>query len=259
MEIQIDDKQALVCGSSQGIGLACARQLASIGARVTLCARNEADLDAALETLPGSGHTRVVADFNEPETLTSAVQAHIDEHGPFQILINNSGGPPGGPLFDAQADEFGVAMQRHLVCNHRLVQTLVPGMKESGYGRIVNIISTSVREPIAGLGVSNTTRGAVASWAKTLSKELGPDAITINNVLPGFTDTSRLSQLMEKRAAAQGTTVEQVEATWIDSIPVGRLACADEIGSAVAFLCSPAAAYITGVSLSVDGGRLNLI
>lgn len=259
MDLQLDDKKALVCGSSQGIGLASAQQLAKLGAQVTLCARNEADLDAALETLPGSGHSRIVADFDQPDQLESMVNSHISEHGSFQILINNSGGPAGGPLFAADSNQFLVAMQRHLVCNHRLVQALVPGMKESGYGRIVNIISTSVREPIAGLGVSNTTRGAVASWAKTLSKELGPAAITINSVLPGFTDTARLTQLMAKRAETQGTTPEQVKESWIQSIPLARLARAEEIGSAVAFLCSPAAAYITGVCLPVDGGRLNVI
>ncbi len=259
MDIQIDGKKALVCGSSQGIGLAAAQQLASLGAQVTLCARNETDLDTALKTLPGSEHSRIVADFNQPDALVTAVQSHIETHGNFQILINNSGGPPGGPLFSADAEEFQLAMQRHLVCNHRLVQTLVPGMKESDYGRIVNIISTSVKEPIPGLGVSNTTRGAVASWAKTLSKELGSAGITINSVLPGFTDTARLTQWMEKRAQSEGSTPEQVKTAWIQSIPMARLAEATEIGSAIAFLCSPAAAYITGVCLPVDGGRLNVI
>ena len=150
-------------------------------------------------------------------------------------------------------------MTRHLVCNHVLVQELVPGMKSSAYGRIVNIISTSVREPIQGLGVSNTTRGAVASWAKTLSKELGPHGITINSVLPGFTDTARLSQLMEKRASAGNISTEDVKSGWLATIPLGRLAEASEVGAAVAFLCSPAASYISGICLPVDGGRLNVI
>ena len=221
------------------------RAIADIGAQVTLCARNENDLDAALETLPGAGHCRIVADFDQPDQLAAAVQSHIDDNGSFSILVNNSGGPPGGPIFDADPDEFLTAIQRHVI--------------GSGYGRIVNIISTSVREPIPNLGVSNTTRGAVASWAKTLSKELGPDGITVNSVLPGFTDTARLSQLMEKRAAAQGTTAQQVASDWIDSIPLGRFATAEEIGTVVAFLCSPAASYISGVCLPVDGGRLNVI
>ncbi len=259
MQIQLDGKTALVCGSSAGIGLECARAIADIGAKVTLCARNEAALDAALETLPGAGHCRIVADFDQPDQLAAAVQSHIDDNGSFAILVNNSGGPPGGPIFDADSDEFLTAIKRHVVGNHRLAQIVVPGMKEIGYGRIVNIISTSVREPISNLGVSNTTRGAVAAWAKTLSKELGPDGITVNSVLPGFTDTARLTQLMEKRAAAEGTTADQIASDWIDSIPLGRFASAEEIGTVVAFLCSPAASYISGVCLPVDGGRLNVI
>ncbi len=259
MDISLDGKSALVCGSSQGIGLASAVELASHGARVTLCARNTDDLSQAVETLHGSGHDTLVADFDMPETLRDLIREKINSDGPYQILINNSGGPPGGPLFDADSSEFANAMTRHLVCNHLLVQELVPGMKESSYGRIVNIISTSVREPIQGLGVSNTTRGAVASWAKTLSKELGPHGITINSVLPGFTDTARLGQLMEKRASAGNVTPETVKSEWLSTIPLGRLAEASEIGSAVAFLCSPAAAYISGVCLPVDGGRLNVI
>lgn len=259
MDTSLSDRRALVCGSSQGIGLACAQQLASLQAQVTLCARNQEDLERALETLPGSGHSLLVADFDEPQSVVTAVESHLEQQGPFQILVNNSGGPPGGPIFEANADEFLVALRRHLVCNHRLAQLLVPGMESSGFGRIVNIISTSVREPIANLGVSNATRGAVASWSKTLSKELGSAGVTVNSVLPGFTDTARLTQLMEKRAQAQGTTPDQIEKGWIDSIPLGRLARAEEIGSAVAFLCSPAASYISGVCLPVDGGRLNVI
>lgn len=259
METSLNGKSALVCGSSQGIGFASAVELASLGARITLCARNESDLKAAVSRLPGSDHDILVADFDDPEKLKFLVQDKLSTGISYQILINNSGGPPGGPLFDADTNEFAAAMTRHLVCNHILVQELVPGMKASGYGRIVNIISTSVREPIQGLGVSNTTRGAVASWAKTLSKELGPHGITINSVLPGFTDTSRLSQLMEKRASAGNISADDVKAGWLASIPLGRLGEASEIGSAVAFLCSPAASYISGVCLPVDGGRLNVI
>lgn len=259
MDTSLNGKSALVCGSSQGIGLASAQELASLGARVTLCARNAQDLNRAISELPGSGHDTLVADFDQPDQLKTNLREKISATGSYQILINNSGGPPGGPLFDANPDEFSKAMNRHLVCNHLLVQELVPGMKEADYGRIVNIISTSVREPIQGLGVSNTTRGAVASWAKTLSKELGPHGITINSVLPGFTDTARLSQLMEKRASSGNITPEEVRSGWLSTIPLGRLAEASEVGAAVAFLCSPAAAYISGVCLPVDGGRLNVI
>ena len=259
METSLNGKSALVCGSSQGIGFASALELANLGARITLCARNESDLKDAITRLPGSDHDILVADFDEPENLKELVRNKLADGMTYQILINNSGGPPGGPLFDADSSEFSTAMTRHLVCNHLLVQELVPGMKASGYGRIVNIISTSVKEPIQGLGVSNTTRGAVASWAKTLSKELGPHGITMNSVLPGFTDTARLSQLMEKRAHAGNITPDEVKAGWLSTIPLGRLAQASEVGSAVAFLCSPAASYISGVCLPVDGGRLNVI
>ena len=259
METSLNRKSALVCGSSQGIGLASAVELASLGARVTLCARNEADLTKAVTDLPGTGHDILVADFDDPEQLKQRVKEKLSAGNTFEILINNSGGPPGGPLFEADSTEFSSAMTRHLVCNHVLVQELVPGMKSSAYGRIVNIISTSVREPIQGLGVSNTTRGAVASWAKTLSKELGPHGITINSVLPGFTDTARLSQLMEKRASAGNISTEDVKSGWLATIPLGRLAEASEVGAAVAFLCSPAASYISGICLPVDGGRLNVI
>ena len=259
MDTSLNGKSALVCGSSQGIGLASAQELASLGARVTLCARNKNDLDRVIAEFPGSGHDTLVADFDQPDQLKDTVREKISTSGPYQILVNNSGGPPGGPLFDADTDEFSKAMTRHLVCNHLLVQELVPGMKETNYGRIVNIISTSVREPIQGLGVSNTTRGAVAAWAKTLSKELGPHGITINSVLPGFTDTARLSQLMEKRANAGSISPEEVKTGWLATIPLGRLAKASEVGAAIAFLCSPAAAYISGVCLPVDGGRLNVI
>lgn len=251
-------KRALVCGSSQGMGRACAVELARLGAEVTLVARNEATLREALSALStdaGQKHAFIVADFADSAGLQTKVAHHVDQTGPIQILVNNTGGPPHGAIVDATPDQFLQAISNHIVCNHLLVQTLLPGMKSSGYGRIVNIISTSVIQPIKGLGVSNTTRGAVANWGRTLAGELAPLGITVNNVLPGFTATGRLQTLFQAKAEKAGTTVEQVERSIVESIPMKRLADPAEIASVVAFLVSPAASYLTGVNLPVDGGR----
>jgi len=256
---ELTGRWALVCGSSQGIGRACAELLARQGADVTLIARDEARLQAAAREIAAATDRRadfICADFRDPSGVREKVAQYIGANGPFQILVNNTGGPPSGPLLDAKPEELLQAVTMHVVCNHVLVQALVPGMKQSGYGRIVNIVSTSVREPIPGLGVSNTTRAAVAAWAKTLSRELAPLGITINNVLPGYTGTARLRSLFEARAAREGRGVEAIEAEARASVPLGRFARPEEIAAAVVFLASPAASYITGVSLAVDGGRI---
>lgn len=252
----------MVCGSTQGIGRACAEALARIGADVTLVARDEAALARVRDGLSrdaGQRHACLAADFRRPAELRARVAAHVDQSGPIVILVNNTGGPPAGPIAEATPDAFLDAFQMHVVCNQLLVQTLVPGMKSSGYGRIVNIISTSVRQPIPGLGVSNTTRAAVASWAKTLAGELGPFGITVNNVLPGYTETARLRSLIAARAQREGQTPEQIEARMRGDIPLGRFGSSGEIAAAVAFLASPAASYISGVSLPVDGGRISAV
>ncbi len=254
MQMDLQGKHALVCGASQGIGLAAAQELAALGARCTLMARNGERLFAAVKTLSGDGHGHVVADFSRPDEVASAAES-VAQSQPVDILINNTGGPPGGPAHAADAEDYLTAFSQHLICNQRLVQAVLPGMRTAGGGRIVNVISTSVKQPLDGLGVSNTVRGAVANWAKTLANELGPDGITVNNVLPGATRTARLDQIAENKAAKTGQSPAEVLAGMAQAVPLRRLGEAHEIGAAIAFLCSPAAAYISGINLPVDGGR----
>ena len=258
MTSNLKGKRALVCGASSGIGRACAIELALKGATVTVVARNEERLKAVvaeLNTDAKQTHGYLVADFADAAALHGTVKSHVETTGPYQILVNNTGGPPSGPIVEAAPDAFATAIANHVICNQLLTQTLVPGMKEGEYGRIINIISTSVILPIAGLGVSNTTRGAVANWGRTWAGELAPFGITVNNVLPGYTATERLQSLFDKKAARLGETPDKVRADTIASIPMKRLADPCEVGSVVAFLASPAASYLTGVNLPIDGGR----
>ncbi len=250
------NRRALVGGASQGIGRACAIELAKQGANVTLVARSEANLKQVLGELPGDGpHRWIAADFSEPDELREKVSSHVAEFGAFAILVNNTGGPPHGAIVDATPDQFLGAISKHIVCNQHLVQALLPGMKEAKYGRIINIISTSVIMPIRGLGVSNTTRGAVANWGRTMAGELAPFGITVNNVLPGFTDTARLTSLFAAKAERLGISPEQVRANVVSSIPMERMGDPSEIAAVVAFLASPGASYLSGVNLPVDGAR----
>ena len=259
MEIKLTNKKAIVCGSTDGIGKACAMEIASLGASVTLVARNEEKLKKVVSELPsaeGQTHDYLCADFQQPEYLKAAMQEYVSKQSAIHILVNNTGGPPAGPAHEATLDDFRKGFEMHVIGNQILLQAVLPKMKTAGYGRIVNIISTSVKEPIPGLGVSNTIRGAVGNWAKTLSKELGAFGITVNNVLPGSTETGRIRDLIKSRAQSQGKTAEEIEQGMKAQIPVGRFAEPAEIGYAVAFLASPAAAYITGVNLTVDGGKM---
>jgi len=251
-------RRALVGGASRGIGRACARELAARGAGITLVARDELALRAVCEDLPvgdGAAHRVLPLDLSRPDEVAERVGALVTDAGPHEILVHNTGGPPAGPLVEADPSAFERAIAMHVGSGQRLVQALLPGMRSRGYGRIVNIVSTSVIAPIPGLGVSNTTRGAVANWARTLAYELGPEGITVNNVLPGYTDTERLRELISAVASREGGSEEQVAGRWAGGIPLRRFADAAEIAAVVGFLASPAASYLTGANLPVDGGR----
>jgi 3-oxoacyl-[acyl-carrier protein] reductase len=258
-ETTLAGKKALVCGASQGIGRACAVELARLGANVTVVARDEEALAQVVAELNAAGaparHDYLVADFDAPPVLEERVAKLVALNEAFHILVNNSGGPASGPLTEATPDALMEGFSRHVSCFQRLVQALVPGMKQAGYGRIVNIISTSVLQPIRGLGVSNTVRGAVANWGRTLAGELAPFGITVNNILPGYTDTGRLRSLIHKWAQRDGVSYEDALAQSLKAIPMGRLAEPVEIAAVVGFLASPRASYLTGVNLPVDGGR----
>jgi len=259
MDLNLVGKHALVCGGSEGIGAATARELALLGATVTVLARREAALRAAVDALPnaeGQRHGWLAADMRDTAALRAQVDA-LAASAPIHILINNTGGPPGGPAHTADASAFEAAFTQHLLANHALVQAVLPGMRATRWGRVVNVISTSVREPIPNLGVSNTIRGAVASWAKTLSRELAADGITVNNVLPGYTETARLRQIVSDRARSSGQSEDAVMQAMRQTVPAARFADAAEVAAVVAFLCSPAAGYMNGASLAVDGGRMN--
>ncbi len=252
MNLNINNKNALVCGSTQGIGKATAIQLAEEGANVTLIARNEEKLKKVLAELPAGSHNYIVADFSNPTELKEKIEV---SNLNFHILVNNTGGPAGGPIFNAKIEEFESAFTQHLKCNHVLVQALVPFMKESGYGRIINVISTSVKQPLDGLGVSNTIRGAVASWSKTLANELGQFSITVNNVLPGATDTERLNEIIKNKSVKTGLSIDEVSKNMMNASPAKRFAKPEEIANAIVFLASEKASFINGINVPVDGGR----
>lgn len=255
MNLDLTEKRAIVCGSTQGIGKASAIELALLGADVTLVARDEEKLKAVLKELnPKGKHSYVVADFSNPDLLKTKITEFASKN-PIHILINNTGGPPAGLAIDAQTEEFVRAFSNHLLCNQIMVQAVVPSMKQAKFGRIINIISTSVKIPIRGLGVSNTIRGAVANWSKTLSLELGPFGITVNNVLPGTTMTGRLESIINTNAQKKEQSFEEAKQEMIKEVPAGRISEPHEVAAAVAFLASPAAGYINGVNIPVDGGR----
>jgi 3-oxoacyl-[acyl-carrier protein] reductase len=257
MDISLKNKWAVICGSSQGIGLAAAKELALNGANCILMARNHKALGKAVNQLVKQGnqvHQWMAADFSDPSMVEQNIKKIVGDHR-IEILVNNTGGPNAAPILDASTDLFELTFRQHVICNQILARTVVPGMKEAGYGRIINIISTSVKTPLAGLGVSNTIRLAVAAWAKTLSNEMGRYNITVNNILPGLTETQRLDELVKHTAALSKNETEVIEKQMKESIPMKRFGKPEEIANVIAFLASPAASYVNGVNIAVDGGR----
>lgn len=257
MDLSLDGLHAVVGGASRGIGRAAAIELAANGAHVTVIARNESNLRALvalLDTSKGQHHRHLTGDSGEPGPLAESV-ARLARERPVNILVNNTGGPPDGPAHTAEPEAFLAAFTQHVLCNQLLLQAVLPGMRTSEHGRIINVISTSVKQPIPNLGVSNTIRGAVASWAKTLAGELGRFGITVNNVLPGFTETDRLEEVIRSKAKSSGASEAATADAMRKSVPLGRFGQPEETAAAIAFLASPAAAYINGINLPVDGGR----
>lgn len=261
MNISLANRKALICGSTQGIGLAIARELALLGADCTLMARNEDALRIAVSSLDSFAdqqHDYLVADFSNSEQVGEVISGHL-RNNPVHILVNNTGGPPAGPIVDAEPASFAKYFEQHIVCNQILAGHCLSSMKDAGFGRIINIVSTSVRIPIENLGVSNTIRGAVASWAKTWSNEVAQYGITVNNILPGFTRTERLNSLIRNIAQRKGTDVATVSSQMESEVPARRFGEAEEVAAVAAFLATPAAAYVNGVSIPVDGGRTGSI
>lgn len=261
MDLSLNGRRAVICGSTQGIGLGIARELALLGANCILMARDGTRLEACARELPrqdGQSHSFCVADFSDPAEVGNAISFVVSQ-GPVHILINNTGGPAPGPITAAKSGDFSAAFTQHVVNNQTLATAVLPGMKEAGYGRIINVISTSVRIPLKNLGVSNTIRGAVASWAKSLSNEVAAFGITVNNVLPGFTETGRLDSLIRSIATDSATSEDVIRKRLSAEVPAGRFGKVAEIAALAAFLASPAAAYINGTSIPVDGGRTGSI
>jgi 3-oxoacyl-[acyl-carrier protein] reductase len=257
MKINLTNKTALVCGSTGGIGKAIAQQFAESGANVILLARNESKLEAVLDTLAteeGQWHRYYIADFQNNDDVRNVI-ADILTKNTVDILVNNTGGPPAGTAIDASADEYVTAFNLHLVNNQILANAVAEGMKKNGFGRIINVISTSVKIPLKGLGVSNTVRGAVGNWSKTIANELAPFGITVNNILPGATETERLSSIITNKAGKTSSSEEEVQKAMLAQIPAARFARPEEPAFAATFLASNKAAYITGTNVVVDGGR----
>ena len=261
MKLSLKNKHAIVCGSTDGIGKASALLLAKHGCEITLIARNQDKLDKTCSELNQKGnqnHQSICVDFDDPLDLKKKIKLYLGSLGkPVDILVNNSGGPHGGPLIEAEEEEFRIAFERLLICNHIMAKAIFPGMKENGAGRIINIISTSVRQVIPGLGVSNTIRGSVAQWGKTLALELGVYGICVNNILPGYTATARLEDLAESKAKSLGLNVNDIRNQWAENTALKRLGTPDEIANTVLFLASDESSYITGHNFSVDGGRFS--
>jgi 3-oxoacyl-[acyl-carrier protein] reductase len=254
MEIKLNGKHALVTGGSKGIGRAIAMEFAAAGANVTVVSRDEAELKKLVADLPKGNHAYVVADFSRAQDSLATLSAYVNKH-PVDILVNNTGGPAAGPIENAEWSSFLTALEMHLKMSHELTKLVLANMRKRQFGRIINVISTSVKIPIPGLGVSNTVRGAMASWSKTLAAEVAKDGVTVNNILPGFVETGRLESLIKGKALGAGQTDEEVVKSMQATIPAGRFGKPEELAYYATFLASEKAAYINGTSVQIDGGR----
>lgn len=262
MKIELNGKTVLVCGSSQGIGKAIALQFANAGANVIMVARNEKYLKANFKELTNNGsqsHSYITADFSEPEKVVKKIGKYIENNINIDILVNNSGGPAPGKISDANSVSLYEAFTQHVITSQQITQKIIPSMINKKFGRIINIISIGVKQPIENLGISNVIRGAMASWSKTLSRELAPFGITVNNILPGYTQTERLTSLFKTGAKEQGKTLKVISQEIMMNIPSRRFAKPEELAFAACFLASDYASYITGINLPVDGGFLSCL
>jgi 3-oxoacyl-[acyl-carrier protein] reductase len=257
MDLGLKDRVALVAAASKGIGFAAARELAREGARVFLCSRDEARASAAAAKInndTGATVAGIAADVTNQESVERFVALAREQAGHIDILVTNAGGPPTSTFADADLDMFRKAFEQNGLPAIRLAMLVLPGMRVQKWGRIINITSVAVKQPIDGLLFSNTVRAGLTGWAKTVSNEVAADNVTVNNVAPGYTLTERQDELAEARARALGKTKEEMIDLWAAQTPIRRLASPEEIAAAIAFLASERASYITGVTLQVDGG-----
>lgn len=258
MDLGLAGRVALVAASSRGLGRAVAEEFAAEGAHVVMCARGEEALaeGAASVRERGDGEVEaIVADLSEEEGLARVVAGALDRFGRVDVLVNNAGGPPAGPFEAHSLEAWRAALRLNLESALELTRAVLPGMKERGWGRIVNITSIAVKEPVDGLILSNSVRAAVTGFARTLANEVAPFGVTVNNALPGYTRTDRLQELADAISSRTGIPREEVEANWEAAIPMGRLGEPREFAALVVFLASDRASYITGRSITVDGGR----
>jgi 3-oxoacyl-[acyl-carrier protein] reductase len=257
MDFGLKDRVALVAAASRGIGFAAALELAREGARVFLCSRKEANASLAAEKIHAETGAEVIgirADVTKDAEAAQFVSDAIERAGKVDICVTNAGGPPSTLFADTDLEMFRQAFELNGLSAIRLAKLVLPGMCERKWGRIINLTSVSVKQPIEGLLLSNTVRAGLTGWAKTVSSEVAAEGVTVNNVAPGYTMTERQHELAEARAKGSGKSKEEMFALWSAQTPMKRMASASEIAAAVAFLASERASYITGVTLQVDGG-----